>query len=311
MPCSCRSPPVGLPAIRSCAGGRRRGRRMPGSRALDAFARLACTPAETAEDAARLQAAADRLGDALAGALTADEAAFLVDAARGDPLPPLLVIESADDRVLALPWELLRLEGRFAVRDGRLDVARSVPVSAAPLLSPPAAELSLLVNVSAPERSGLDYERESYLIVRALHEHLGVVVNEMHSMIWSPACAASRRRSACTSPAMAGAARCCSKTPMARAARSRRRADYGDPPACAGAAAALLLSRLLPRRRRAGAGWRAGGDGDGAARRRHRPGGRLFRAGARRAVDPCRARLLWQLARAGGRATPSAPPGGR
>ena len=136
-------------------------------------------PAETAEDAARLQAAAQRLGDALAGALSADEAAFLVDAARGDPPPPLLVIESADDRVLALPWELIRLDDRFAVRDGRLDVARSVPVSAAPLLSPPAAPLSLLVNVSAPERSGLDYERESYLIVRALHEHLGVVVNEM------------------------------------------------------------------------------------------------------------------------------------
>ena len=147
--------------------------------ALDAFARLARAPAETAEDAARLQAAADRLGDALAGALSAEEAAFLIDAARGDPPPPLLVIESDDERVLALPWELLRLDGRFVVRDGRLDVARSVPVSAAPLLSPPAAELSLLVNVSAPEGSGLDYERESYLIVRALHEHLGVVVNEM------------------------------------------------------------------------------------------------------------------------------------
>ena len=39
--------------------------------------------------------------------------------------------------------------------------------------------MSLLVNVSAPAGSGLDYERESYFIVRALHEHLGVVVNEM------------------------------------------------------------------------------------------------------------------------------------
>src|SRR5512144_1234831 len=81
---------------------------------LDAFARLARTPAETAEDAARLQAVAQRLGDALAGALSAEEAALLVDAARGDPPPPLLVIESDDDRVLALPWELLRLDGRFA-----------------------------------------------------------------------------------------------------------------------------------------------------------------------------------------------------
>ena len=81
--------------------------------------------------------------------------------------------------MLALPWELIRLEHRFAVRDGRLDVARSVPAAAAPGLSPPKTPMSLLVNVSAPEGSGLDYERESYFILRALHEHVGVVINEM------------------------------------------------------------------------------------------------------------------------------------
>lgn len=146
---------------------------------LESFARRAGTPAETAEEAAGLQAVAERLGEALAGVLTEDEAAFLMDAARGDPPPPLLVIESTDSRVLALPWELLRLDGRFAVRDGRLDVARSVPAATAPVLPPPTAPLSLLVTVAAPQGSGLDYERESYLIVRALHEHLGVTVNEM------------------------------------------------------------------------------------------------------------------------------------
>ncbi|MGE5778517.1 MAG: CHAT domain-containing protein [Hyphomicrobiales bacterium] len=147
--------------------------------AFDTFWRLSRTPIEKAEDADCLDGAAQRLGDALAGALTADEAAFLVAAARGDPPPPLLVIESDDDRVLALPWELIRLDGRFAVRAGRLDVARSVPTTGAPELSPPSAPLSLLVNVSAPAGSGLDYERESYVVVRALHEHLGVVINEM------------------------------------------------------------------------------------------------------------------------------------
>jgi hypothetical protein len=74
---------------------------------------------------------------------------------------------------------LLRLEGRFAVHDGRLDIARSVPGENAPVLSKPTAPVNLLVNISAPERSGLDDERESYAIVRALHEHLGVVINEM------------------------------------------------------------------------------------------------------------------------------------
>ena len=39
--------------------------------------------------------------------------------------------------------------------------------------------MTLLVNISAPEKSGLNYETESYYISRALHDHVGVVVNEM------------------------------------------------------------------------------------------------------------------------------------
>ncbi len=147
--------------------------------ALDTFWRLSRVPVEKPEDAARLNAAAQRIGEGLALALSAEEIAFLIAASRGDPPPPLLVIESDDDRILALPWELIRLDGTFGVRDGRLDVARSVPAETAPVLSKPAAPMSLLVNISAPEGSGLDYERESYAIVRALHEHLGVVINEM------------------------------------------------------------------------------------------------------------------------------------
>jgi hypothetical protein len=131
------------------------------------------------EDASRLDALAHQIGDALARALSEDDAAFLITAAQGDPPPPLLVIESDDDGILGLPWELIRLDGRFVVRDGRLDIARSVPSVNAPVLSPPAQPVSLLVNISAPEGSGLNYEQESCVIVRALHEHLGVVVNEM------------------------------------------------------------------------------------------------------------------------------------
>ncbi|MBK8177012.1 MAG: hypothetical protein IPK66_17660, partial [Rhodospirillales bacterium] len=147
--------------------------------ALDSFRRSSRVPARSSEEAAILDAAAHRLGAALAAVLSVEEAAFLIEAALGDPPPPLLVIESDDDAVLALPWGLLRLRDRFAVRAGRLDVARSVPGDQQPALSPPSAPVSLLVNVSAPEGSGLDYERESFFIIRALHEHIGVVVNEM------------------------------------------------------------------------------------------------------------------------------------
>ena len=136
-------------------------------------------PGREARGRGAAECGAHRIGDGLALALSGEETAFLIAASRGDPPPPLLVVESDDDRILALPWELIRLHGQFAVRDGRLDVARSVPAETEPVLSKPATPMSLLVNISAPEGSGLDYERESYAIVRALHEHLGVVVNEM------------------------------------------------------------------------------------------------------------------------------------
>ena len=59
--------------------------------------------------------------------LTDDERVLLIARVYGDPPQPFLVIESGDDLLLALPWELLHLDGRFAVRDGYLDVARCVP----------------------------------------------------------------------------------------------------------------------------------------------------------------------------------------
>jgi hypothetical protein len=146
---------------------------------LAIFNQLSRVPVETPADRLRLASAAQGLGDALARVLTVEEQAFLVAAAQGDPPPPLLVLQSEDDDLLGLPWELLRLNGQFSVRDGRLDVARTVASGSALVLAAPAAPFSLLVNISAPEGSGLNYERESYFIVRALHEHLGVVINEM------------------------------------------------------------------------------------------------------------------------------------
>jgi hypothetical protein len=168
---------VGEPTVRTMPAPWRDDRAV--AAALQTFQQLGGQRLETRDEYSHLAAAADRIGDALAGVLGADERAFLIAAARGDPPPPLLVVESDEDEVLGLPWELLRLDGRFAVQAGRLDVARSVPSVHAPVLATPSAPVNLLVNISAPEGSGLNYERESYFIVGALHAHLGMVINEM------------------------------------------------------------------------------------------------------------------------------------
>jgi CHAT domain len=119
------------------------------------------------------------LGGVLGTVLTPVDRILLETRARDDGPPPLLIIESADEATLSLPWELLRLQGRYAVQDGRLDVARCVLSPGAPHLARPTAPVTLLVTIAAPEQGGLDYEAESYSITRALHDHVGVVVNEM------------------------------------------------------------------------------------------------------------------------------------
>ncbi|MCX6375491.1 MAG: hypothetical protein NTU88_05570, partial [Armatimonadetes bacterium] len=83
----------------------------------------------------------------------------------------LLTISAEHPAVLALPWELLRLENDWAVKGGRLDVARCVPNEYAARLQPPAEPARVYVNVCAPESAGaarLNYEKESYRIIRAL-----------------------------------------------------------------------------------------------------------------------------------------------
>ncbi len=174
-----------IAASRSEAGGASRTVPVPWAAtpgfgpALEGFWRLSRRAIEDDGERQAVQAHALALGEALGRVLAPEEAETLTAAAHGDGPPPLLVIESADDFILALPWELLRLEGRYAVQEGRLDVARSVPAPGTPVLAPPAEPVRLLINVSAPEGSGLDYEAESYYITRALHDHVGVQVNEM------------------------------------------------------------------------------------------------------------------------------------
>jgi tetratricopeptide (TPR) repeat protein len=97
---------------------------------------------------------------------------------------PLITLLSADDLLLSLPWELLCHAGSFLLRDARVDLARSTPGEVGPLaiLRAPAEHLKLVVNVSAPEGSGLDYEGESYRITKALSEQCRFVPTELGTL---------------------------------------------------------------------------------------------------------------------------------
>jgi len=97
---------------------------------------------------------------------------------------PLITLRSADDFLLSFPWELLWHDGSFLLRDARVDLARSTPGEVGPLalLRAPAEYLKLVVNVSAPEGSGLDYEGESYRITKALSEQCRFVPTELGTL---------------------------------------------------------------------------------------------------------------------------------
>lgn len=97
---------------------------------------------------------------------------------------PLVTIRSDDDVLLSLPWELLHHDNSFLVRDARLDMARSTlaPVGSDGLLKEPTDYFKLVVNVSAPEGGGLNYEAESYRITRALSQHCQLVPTELGTL---------------------------------------------------------------------------------------------------------------------------------
>jgi tetratricopeptide (TPR) repeat protein len=73
------------------------------------------------------------------------------------------------DQILALPWELVVVEGQFPVERGKLDVAREVIKLGAEGLKPPERPLSVVAAVSAPrDASRLDYESECYQLWMAM-----------------------------------------------------------------------------------------------------------------------------------------------
>lgn len=153
--------------------------------ALLLFERLSRDPAEIDAERADLFARATTLGSFLFDLLF-DEAGR--ERLRQAMIPgrprPLISIRSEDDSLLALPWELLYHDGSFLLRDARVDLARSTPGEVGPeaLLREASEPLKLVVNVSAPEGSHLDYEGESYRITRALSEQCRFVPTELGSL---------------------------------------------------------------------------------------------------------------------------------
>ncbi|MFH2043583.1 MAG: DUF3856 domain-containing protein [Pseudomonadota bacterium] len=91
-------------------------------------------------------------------------------------IPLLRIVVDGDwaDRVLALPWELLYIDGRFPVKEARLDVVREVSVANAPGLEPQTTPFRVLVHIAAPEaddgQSSLMYEEEAYRLVLSMQQ---------------------------------------------------------------------------------------------------------------------------------------------
>ena len=150
--------------------------------ALHFFDRLSREPVTADAERADLVGRATTLGSLLFDLLFDEEGRERLRQARIPGRPrPLITIRSDDNSLLSLPWELLWNCGSFLLRDAWVDLARSTPDEVGPeaLLREPESPLKLVVNVSAPEGSGLDYEGESYRITKALSDQCLFVPTEL------------------------------------------------------------------------------------------------------------------------------------
>jgi tetratricopeptide (TPR) repeat protein len=121
--------------------------------------------------------AAARIGACLSAFLFGSNEKILKDLLEAAGTP-LLLISAEDNFLLSLPWELLRLDGKFIVKEALLDIARTVP-SGGGAPERPDRPFRLLVHISAPEGSGLNYEAEHYRILRELHDSSLLDVTEL------------------------------------------------------------------------------------------------------------------------------------
>jgi hypothetical protein len=149
------------------------------------YDRLAREPIRSDADRAALHTHATTLGGLLFDLLFDDTGRGLLrDATLIGQARPLVTIRSDDVGLLSLPWELLHHDGRFLVRDGVVDLVRThdQEVGSLAVLQPPANHFALVVNVSAPASSGLDYEKESYRITLALTRHCALTSTELGTL---------------------------------------------------------------------------------------------------------------------------------
>lgn len=150
------------------------------------FTNMADKPVTKDKERQELNASAVRLGDALGKALLAADDRKRINDAIGHETP-LVTVKSDDDIILSLPWELVRMDNQFILREGRIDLVRSISaLSNEPKeLPPPDRYMSLVMNVSAPEghRIGsLNFEDENYRILRALHEYTDITFTDLGTL---------------------------------------------------------------------------------------------------------------------------------
>ena len=149
------------------------------------FDRLSREAVKSDADRADLERHGSALGGLLFHVLFDETAlALLRDATIAGRARPLITVRSDDVMLLSLPWELIRYEGEFLVRSGKVDLVRTdaSEVGSLAVLRPPTEQFKLVVNVSAPEGSGLDYEHESYRITLALTAHCLLTPTELGTL---------------------------------------------------------------------------------------------------------------------------------
>ena len=117
---------------------------------------------------------AAEIGDGLSEILDDQGRKTILKSMNRNIIPLLRIIVDGDsaDRVLALPWELLRLNDGFPVKEGRLDIVREIKVEEAPGLEPNSDAFKVLVHIAAPEdeegQSALMYDEEAYRLVLSM-----------------------------------------------------------------------------------------------------------------------------------------------
>jgi len=152
---------------------------------LNEYYRMADKSVTNDKEREELQSCAVRIGEALGTALLTNDDRQWIKSVTGSTA--IVTIESDDDLILSFPWELIRVEDDFAVKEGKFDLVRTTPAKAQnPItLTPPDRLMKLVVNVSAPEGQligNLDYEAESYRISKSLYDYAETIFTELGTL---------------------------------------------------------------------------------------------------------------------------------